>query len=668
MYLIFCQFNNNKNMSEQRRLKSMKIFKKNKTQKIGKALLLVLAVAVLSSTISPSFALEIENSPDYEIYISELEQEDMEVEVFEETEVADANLNSDEYEIVDTNDGNFDSEEYVEVDVEESQDEDLEVEVNDYEEDAVEESEYVDETAQEEVIIPITHVVVNDFASLQAAINESAVDVPTTIEVASNIDFTNSINIPSNRDIILQSSDDNIWRLRQAGSDRHFRVAGSLTLQNIIIDGVDMNSLGGGIYVWNNGTLVMKSGTTVTSGHASIGGGVSLHNNSNFTMEGGIITGNTASLLGGGVGLSNSSFTMISGVINYNIAHDGGGVNVNIGSSFTMQSGAIINNTAELGGGVMVAGNGSEFIMAAGVIGHNEARDGGGVKVTLQALFTAYDGEISDNTANGNGGGIHTLSPSYANVTTSNDTIFRGNTASLAVPPPSDATTRFPNIGFASTSIGDHPLNNYDINHAAPPAVSTRTVTFNSNGGSAVESQIVDFWGFAEEPLIPTREGYRFIGWFRDNETFENQWSFTARVTVDMTLYAQWEQIEVITPPIPTFEVTFNSNGGTAVENQVVNSGATVESPTDPSRSGYTFVGWFTDNNTFENQWNFATQVTGDLTLYAQWRRNAPSRPDDEKSQAPTPQLPQTGSHVVLSPIIGILSIGLAGVLLKYKD
>jgi len=64
------------------------------------------------------------------------------------------------------------------------------------------------------------------------------------------------------------------------------------------------------------------------------------------------------------------------------------------------------------------------------------------------------------------------------------------------------------------------------------------TVTFDSNGGSEVESQVVEKGDMAVEPTEPTREGYDFEGWYLGEEVYD----FSAEVTKDITLKAEWSQ------------------------------------------------------------------------------------------------------------------------------
>ncbi|WP_201290375.1 InlB B-repeat-containing protein, partial [Erysipelothrix anatis] len=101
--------------------------------------------------------------------------------------------------------------------------------------------------------------------------------------------------------------------------------------------------------------------------------------------------------------------------------------------------------------------------------------------------------------------------------------------------------------------------------------------------------------------------------------TFETVWNFdTDTVQNTMTLYAKWNQ----NPGVNTYDVTFESNGGTAVApQQNLEAGAKVVKPSDPTRTGFTFAGWYT-SSTFETVWNFDTDtVQNTMTLYAKWNQ-----------------------------------------------
>jgi len=73
-------------------------------------------------------------------------------------------------------------------------------------------------------------------------------------------------------------------------------------------------------------------------------------------------------------------------------------------------------------------------------------------------------------------------------------------------------------------------------------------------------------------------------------------------------------------PSSKTYTVTFNSNEGSAVAAQPVVEGGKATEPAVPTKAGRIFVGWYKDNTTFTDKWDFATRtVTAATTLYAQW-------------------------------------------------
>ena len=72
-----------------------------------------------------------------------------------------------------------------------------------------------------------------------------------------------------------------------------------------------------------------------------------------------------------------------------------------------------------------------------------------------------------------------------------------------------------------------------------------------------------------------------------------------------------------------SFTVTFDSQGGSKVASQTVKRGEKVEQPSDPTRSGYSFQGWYEEAEC-KNAWNFTTDtVTRNMTLYADWSKKS---------------------------------------------
>ena len=73
--------------------------------------------------------------------------------------------------------------------------------------------------------------------------------------------------------------------------------------------------------------------------------------------------------------------------------------------------------------------------------------------------------------------------------------------------------------------------------------------------------------------------------------------------------------------------VSFDANGGSPTPaSQAITTGGKVVQPSDPTKSDYTFDGWYTDNNTFANRWDFNVHTVGtsNFILYAKWRANNP--------------------------------------------
>ena len=67
-----------------------------------------------------------------------------------------------------------------------------------------------------------------------------------------------------------------------------------------------------------------------------------------------------------------------------------------------------------------------------------------------------------------------------------------------------------------------------------------------------------------------------------------------------------------------TYTVTFNSNGGSDVESQTVESGSKATEPAVPEKNGSIFNGWYSDSG-LTTPFSFDMAITGDITLYAKW-------------------------------------------------
>lgn len=110
---------------------------------------------------------------------------------------------------------------------------------------------------------------------------------------------------------------------------------------------------------------------------------------------------------------------------------------------------------------------------------------------------------------------------------------------------------------------------------------------------------------------VPERYGYDFLGWSVKAVPAENDKLLKAGDTVtvdgDVVFTAQWKLKE--------YTVSFDSEGGTKVDSQIVEHGSTATKPGNPHRNDYTFKGWYLDGKKFD----FSTPITGDITLVARW-------------------------------------------------
>ncbi|WEV63637.1 InlB B-repeat-containing protein [Bifidobacterium sp. ESL0732] len=190
------------------------------------------------------------------------------------------------------------------------------------------------------------------------------------------------------------------------------------------------------------------------------------------------------------------------------------------------------------------------------------------------------------------------------------------------------------------------------------------TVTFDANGGSAVDAKTVDAGRPVLKPADPTKrdshgEPARFLGWYEPGS--ETAYVFASTpVSADVTLTARWDDLHR--------KVSFDSHGGSAVDSQLKVDGQSPDVVADPSKTGYRFVGWFTaaDGGT---TFSFGQVLHGDVTAHARWVKTwtvsfdtglggsvVPSQTRDEGSSAVSvtdPTTSATDSHGDLSKFLG---------------
>lgn len=165
------------------------------------------------------------------------------------------------------------------------------------------------------------------------------------------------------------------------------------------------------------------------------------------------------------------------------------------------------------------------------------------------------------------------------------------------------ASTKF---DFENTPITE------DITLTAHWSINSYEVTFVTDGGSAVNAQTVEYGALVQEPEAPTKEGFDFAGWYKE-EACVNAWDFGAdTVTGDTAIYAKWTVSEYTV----SFDLMYED--APAIEDQTVTHGGTITEPEKPVREDYEFIGWFSDR-ALQHDWKFDNAVTGPMTLYAKW-------------------------------------------------
>ena len=236
-------------------------------------------------------------------------------------------------------------------------------------------------------------------------------------------------------------------------------------------------------------------------------------------------------------------------------AEDAAGENIVV-----IKGGAITGGSYYTGGGIYVRKGGTLLMRGGNIVGCT-AREGGGVHVEAGGRFEMSAGTITGCTAGQE----------------------EGKTANGVFIAAGGRFTQSPSAQITGKVIGAY------------------TVTFQSEGGSEVASQIRANTP-ADQPADPTKEGYTFIGWYNG----ESEWNFETPVATDLTLTAKWQ--------LNQYTITFDTAGGSEVPSITQDYGTAITPPAAPTRTGYTFVGWDRESPT--------TMPAGDMTITARWQVN----------------------------------------------
>ena len=143
--------------------------------------------------------------------------------------------------------------------------------------------------------------------------------------------------------------------------------------------------------------------------------------------------------------------------------------------------------------------------------------------------------------------------------------------------------------------------------------INSYTVSFNSNGGSAVSAITQNYGTSVAQPSNPTKTGHTFSGWYYDSGlTSAVTWPFNMPA-YNQTLYAKWT--------INQYTIIFDTNGGSTINSITQDFGTTVTQPSDPTKTENVFAGWYADSS-FTTAYTFTTMPASNITVFAKWNIN----------------------------------------------
>jgi uncharacterized repeat protein (TIGR02543 family) len=217
--------------------------------------------------------------------------------------------------------------------------------------------------------------------------------------------------------------------------------------------------------------------------------------------------------------------------------------------------------------------------------------------------------------------GTNTITYEYNGATGGNGTVSSNyTTGGTAITLPTPTKTGYTFAGWYRESTFDTavtgtqtPSSSYTIYAKWTAATYTLTYTYNgATGGNTTSSDTYTTGGTAITLPTPTKTGYTFAGWYAESN-FVTQKTGTQTPSASATLYAKWAN--------GTYTLTYTYNGATggngSASASYTTGGTAITLPT-PTKTGYTFAGWYAESN-------FATSITGtqtpstDATIYAKW-------------------------------------------------
>ena len=138
------------------------------------------------------------------------------------------------------------------------------------------------------------------------------------------------------------------------------------------------------------------------------------------------------------------------------------------------------------------------------------------------------------------------------------------------------------------------------------------TVTFNTDGGTNIPSQTVNYGGKVTKPADPEKTGYDFINWYKDSN-FETIFDFdNTEIKSTTTIYAKFSQQSIT--------VTFDTDGGSTVSPITVEQGESINELPIPTKEDNIFLGWY-ENLDDANPVSEPYTPASSIELHAKWQK-----------------------------------------------
>ena len=162
---------------------------------------------------------------------------------------------------------------------------------------------------------------------------------------------------------------------------------------------------------------------------------------------------------------------------------------------------------------------------------------------------------------------------------------------------------------------------------AGETPVETWSITYVTDGGT-INGEYPTTYTKGTVTVLPTdvtKDGYTFLGWFNAAEGGDKVTQIEATETGNKTFYAYWQKNET---PVKTWSITYVADGGVINGSYPTSyvEGTVTVLPTNVTKPGYTFLGWFTAASGGVLVKQIGATETGEKTFYAHWQKNVPDR------------------------------------------